>query len=54
MRYQPSALNIDCRRRGQGRRELPLCSPTAVERAGDTVRIPERGAGKAVSIPMPK
>lgn len=28
--------------------------PTAVEPAGDTIWIAERGAGKAVSIPMPK
>ena len=31
-----------------------LNSPTAVEPAGDTIWIAERGAGKAVSIPMPK
>ncbi|HWA68985.1 MAG TPA: hypothetical protein VG821_04015 [Rhizomicrobium sp.] len=31
-----------------------LNSPTAVEPAGDTIWIGERGAGKAVSIPMPK
>jgi sugar lactone lactonase YvrE len=31
-----------------------LKTPTAVEPAGDTVWIAERGAGKAVSIPMPK
>lgn len=30
-----------------------LRSPTAVEPAGDTIWIAERGAGKAVSIPMP-
>ncbi len=29
-------------------------TPTAVEPAGDTIWIAERGAGKAVSIPMPK
>jgi hypothetical protein len=29
-------------------------TPTAVEPAGDTLWIAERGAGKAVSIPMPK
>ena len=31
-----------------------LKTPTAVEPAGDTLWIAERGAGKAVSIPMPK
>ena len=31
-----------------------LKTPTAVEPAGDTIWIGERGAGKAVSIPMPK
>jgi sugar lactone lactonase YvrE len=31
-----------------------LNTPTGVERAGDTIWIAERGAGKAVSIPMPK
>jgi sugar lactone lactonase YvrE len=31
-----------------------LMTPTAVEPAGDTIWIAERGAGKAVSIPMPK
>jgi sugar lactone lactonase YvrE len=31
-----------------------LVTPTAVEPAGDTIWIAERGAGKAVSIPMPK
>jgi len=31
-----------------------LKTPTAVEPAGDVVWIAERGAGKAVSIPMPK
>jgi sugar lactone lactonase YvrE len=31
-----------------------LDTPTAVEPAGDTLWIAERGAGKAVSIPMPK
>ena len=31
-----------------------LKTPTAVEPAGDTVWIAERGAGKAVSIPMPR
>jgi sugar lactone lactonase YvrE len=31
-----------------------LTTPTAVEPAGDTIWIAERGAGKAVSIPMPK
>ena len=31
-----------------------LNTPTAVEPAGDTIWIAERGAGKAVSIPMPK
>jgi hypothetical protein len=31
-----------------------LQTPTAVEPAGDTIWIAERGAGKAVSIPMPK
>lgn len=31
-----------------------LLTPTAVEPAGDTLWIAERGAGKAVSIPMPK
>jgi DNA-binding beta-propeller fold protein YncE len=31
-----------------------LDTPTAVEPAGDTIWIAERGAGKAVSIPMPK
>lgn len=31
-----------------------LTTPTAVEPAGDTLWIAERGAGKAVSIPMPK
>jgi hypothetical protein len=31
-----------------------LKTPTAVEPAGDTIWIAERGAGKAVSIPMPK
>jgi DNA-binding beta-propeller fold protein YncE len=30
-----------------------LKTPTAVEPAGDTLWIAERGAGKAVSIPMP-
>jgi hypothetical protein len=29
-------------------------TPTGVEPAGDTLWIAERGAGKAVSIPMPK
>jgi len=31
-----------------------LSTPTAVEPAGDTIWIAERGTGKAVSIPMPK
>jgi hypothetical protein len=31
-----------------------LKTPTAVEPDGDTIWIAERGAGKAVSIPMPK
>jgi hypothetical protein len=31
-----------------------LNTPTAVEPAGDTIWVVERGAGKAVSIPMPK
>jgi sugar lactone lactonase YvrE len=31
-----------------------LRTPTAVEPAGDTIWIAERGAGKAVSIPTPK
>jgi sugar lactone lactonase YvrE len=31
-----------------------LITPTAVEPAGDTIWIAERGTGKAVSIPMPK
>ncbi|MEO8661790.1 MAG: hypothetical protein ABI693_25210 [Bryobacteraceae bacterium] len=31
-----------------------LNTPTAVEPAGDKIWIAERGAGKAVSIPMPK
>jgi sugar lactone lactonase YvrE len=31
-----------------------LKTPTAVEPAGNTIWIAERGAGKAVSIPMPK
>jgi sugar lactone lactonase YvrE len=30
-----------------------LKTPTGVEPAGDTIWIAERGAGKAVSIPMP-
>ena len=30
-----------------------LRTPTAVEPAGDTIWVAERGAGKAVSIPMP-
>jgi hypothetical protein len=31
-----------------------LKTPTGVAPAGDTIWISERGAGKAVSIPMPK
>jgi hypothetical protein len=31
-----------------------LKTPTVVEPLGDTIWIAERGAGKAVSIPMPK
>jgi len=31
-----------------------LMTPTAVEPAGDTIWIAERGSGKAVSMPMPK
>ncbi len=31
-----------------------LKTPTAAEPAGDTLWIAERGAGQAVSIPMPK
>jgi sugar lactone lactonase YvrE len=31
-----------------------LNTPTGVEAAGDTIWISERGAGKAVSVPMPK
>jgi hypothetical protein len=31
-----------------------LKTPTAVEPAGDMIWVAERGAGKAVSIPMPK
>jgi hypothetical protein len=31
-----------------------LKTPTAVEPAGNTIWVAERGAGKAVSIPMPK
>jgi len=31
-----------------------LKTPTAVEPAGETIWVAERGAGKAVSIPMPK
>ena len=31
-----------------------LTTPTAVEPAGDTIWIAERGTGKAVSIPMPE
>jgi hypothetical protein len=30
-----------------------LKTPTAVEPAGDTIWVAERGAGKAMSIPMP-
>jgi len=30
-----------------------LKTPTAVEPAGDTIWVAERGTGKAVSIPMP-
>jgi hypothetical protein len=33
---------------------MPMCRPTAMEPAGDTIWIAERGAGKAVSIPMPR
>ena len=31
-----------------------LNTPTGVEPVGDTIWIAERGAGKAVSVPMPK
>lgn len=31
-----------------------LNTPTAVEPVGEVIWIAERGAGKAVSIPMPK
>jgi hypothetical protein len=31
-----------------------LNTPTAVEPAGDTIWIAERGAGKALAIQMPK
>jgi len=31
-----------------------LNTPTGVEPAGDTLWIAERGAGRALSIPMPK
>jgi len=31
-----------------------LSTPTGVEPAGDTIWIAERGAGKALSVPMPK
>jgi hypothetical protein len=31
-----------------------LNTPTGVEPAGDTLWIAERGAGKVLSIPMPK
>jgi hypothetical protein len=31
-----------------------LNTPTAVEPAGDMIWIAERGAGKAISIPMPR
>src|SRR3954469_8175830 len=31
-----------------------LKTPTAVEPAGDTIWVAERGAGKAVTVPMPK
>ena len=31
-----------------------LMTPTAVEPAGDTIWVAERGTGRAVSIPMPK
>jgi hypothetical protein len=34
--------------------KVGLKTPTAVEPAGDVIWIAERGAGKAVSIPMPK
>jgi hypothetical protein len=31
-----------------------LKTPTAVEPAGDVIWVAERGAGQAVSVPMPK
>jgi hypothetical protein len=34
--------------------EEGLNTPTGVETSGDTIWIAERGAGKAVSIQMPK
>jgi hypothetical protein len=37
-----------------GKKMCALNTPTAVEPAGDTIWVAERGAGKAVSIPMPK
>ncbi len=49
-----SALTIDGDKASVTVLKDGLNTPTGVEPAGDTIWIAERGAGKAVSIPMPK
>jgi hypothetical protein len=49
-----SALTIDGDKASVTVLKDGLDTPTGVEPAGDTIWIAERGAGKAVSIPMPK
>jgi sugar lactone lactonase YvrE len=49
-----SALTIDGDKASVTVLKEGLDTPTGVEPAGDTIWIAERGAGKAVSIPMPK
>ena len=49
-----SALTINGERASVTVIKEGLKTPTAVEPAGDTLWIAERGAGQAVSIPMPK
>jgi hypothetical protein len=51
---QISVINVKGDKAGVTVIKEGLKTPTAVEPAGDTIWIAERGVGKAVSIPMPK
>jgi hypothetical protein len=49
-----SALTVDGDKASVTVIKEGLNTPTGVEPVGDTIWIAERGAGKAVSVPMPK